>query len=298
MGATVHALRESTRPTKDDGAVLSVPLSQIDHVDTTFRFRLALDVDDLTASLSRDGQLIPVVLRSRGKADQFQILCGFRRLAAMRSLGFTYVSAIVRDGLSDEDAFTLAVTENTQRKNFNDLDRGHAIVQSRERFGTALKDIAARMNLTTRQVMRLEKLTSFPTFVQEAITARRIPATHALVLMEHFGAEGPELMLRSWLVRLERSRMSVLTLRAQLMAEQRERAKGRRRPIPALALFEERERPNGRRVVRFYSRTLALDAMTAEDREQVVAELQRLLAVVHDSRTPPGPTAPTRNTDP
>ena len=65
-----------------------VPLSRIDLHDRRFRVRLSLDIGQLQQCLNAEGQLVPVVLRAQGKC--YQVVSGFRRLAAIQALGWSF----------------------------------------------------------------------------------------------------------------------------------------------------------------------------------------------------------------
>jgi len=84
--------------------------------DPTFRLREEGDVGLLAASIGRLGQLAPIELRPLpGAADgeggpRYQIVAGFRRLAALRMLMRERVLARVHDGLDDDDAWAVALT--------------------------------------------------------------------------------------------------------------------------------------------------------------------------------------------
>ncbi len=83
--------------------------------DETFRLRPDGDVSALATSLGRLGQLAPVELRplpgAGSDGPRFQLVSGFRRLAAVRLLARESVLARVHAELSDEDAWALALSD-------------------------------------------------------------------------------------------------------------------------------------------------------------------------------------------
>lgn len=255
-----------------------VPLSRIDLSDRTFRIRLSLDIDSLQRSLDAEGQLVPVVLRTRGKS--FQVVSGFRRVAAIQALGRSHVSALVYDELSDVESLTLAVADNSQRADFTDLDRGHAVVLFRYRHGYPLARVAELMGLERRQVARLERLTTLPDYVQHALTYGGVPTTHVLVLVDRLDPVAEELRVRQWLTRLRNTKLSVASLRTELDAALT-RAPALTEPCPSTYFVC---RPSG---VRLRSLRLRLTEMTSEQRESAAAEFERLAAVIRESAETP-----------
>lgn len=122
----------TTAPAHATGAVEFVRLEDLSE-DATFRLRDEGDVGPLAASMGRLGQLVPVELRplvedsplplapsSRegGEAEgegavrpRYQIVAGFRRVAAARLLGRERVLARVHETLANEDAWSLALAQ-------------------------------------------------------------------------------------------------------------------------------------------------------------------------------------------
>lgn len=99
-------------PAHATGTVEFVPLSEVSE-DGTFRLREEGDVSALAASVGRLGQLAPIELRPLpGAGDdgpRYQVVAGFRRLAALRMLLRGRVLARVHSALGDEDAWGLAL---------------------------------------------------------------------------------------------------------------------------------------------------------------------------------------------
>jgi ParB-like chromosome segregation protein Spo0J len=89
------------------GTLASLSLEQVEE-DTTFRIRPAGELSQLATDLARLGQLFPVDVRPLG-TDRYQIICGFRRVAALRFLKRDQVQARVHEGLSDDDALMMAL---------------------------------------------------------------------------------------------------------------------------------------------------------------------------------------------
>lgn len=172
---------------KTEPAVQAVPQGAIDFEDSTFRVRVHGGHADLLASLKSQGQLAPVHLRAPARpGGLLQIVCGFRRLRAMRELHFRTVQARIHEALSDEEALRLAIADNSHHGTMTDLDRGHAIALLRERHGHTLASAASALQLSTRHTRRLEKLTEFPAALRAAISVGRLKAVHAMVIMAHF----------------------------------------------------------------------------------------------------------------
>jgi len=113
----VELVPRTTAPLHATGAVEFVPLPAI-AADVAFRLRDPGDpagLGALAASIARLGQLVPIELRPLpGAPDgpvRFQVVAGFRRLAAVRLLARERVLARVHQRLDDEDAWSLALAQ-------------------------------------------------------------------------------------------------------------------------------------------------------------------------------------------
>src|SRR5216684_2026340 len=84
-----------------------VPLELIDE-DPTFQLRPEGDLSALATDLARLGQLFPVDLRTTSN-NRFQVVCGFRRVSALRFLQRKEVMARIHADLSDEDGVLMAL---------------------------------------------------------------------------------------------------------------------------------------------------------------------------------------------
>jgi ParB-like chromosome segregation protein Spo0J len=110
----------TTAPAHATGAVEFVPLASI-AADTTFQLREDGDVSALAASMGRLGQLVPLevrpVPRAAARASEgaqaeplrYQLVCGFRRLAALRLLVRERALVRVHPALSEDDAWAMAL---------------------------------------------------------------------------------------------------------------------------------------------------------------------------------------------
>lgn len=108
QSATPPEVVEAVAPRrKGHVAPAHIPLERIDE-DTTFQIRPPGDLSALATDLARLGQLFPVDVRFK-PPDRFQIVSGFRRVAALRFLKRDRVLARLHTDLSDEDALLMAL---------------------------------------------------------------------------------------------------------------------------------------------------------------------------------------------
>ena len=78
---------------------------------------------DLADSIRKQGVVQPIVVRPIGE-DRYEIIAGERRWRAAQMAGLDTVPAVVRD-VPDRTAIAMALIENIQRADLNQIGRAH-----------------------------------------------------------------------------------------------------------------------------------------------------------------------------
>jgi hypothetical protein len=135
------------RPPEVDERLISLDL--IDE-DETFQLRGAGDVGRLAMDLARLGQAFPVDVRQRAGTDRYQLVSGFRRVAALRFLRRTAVLARVHARLSDEDALLVALAGilHAAAPTIEELEEIEARLGQEGRLSAAARDMLERARAT------------------------------------------------------------------------------------------------------------------------------------------------------
>ncbi|MBN2055269.1 ParB/RepB/Spo0J family partition protein [bacterium] len=155
-----------------------VAVDDIDLADRRFQYRVREKLTDLKPSLTGEGQLVPVILW--GGKPPYKIIDGYRRVAAIKEIGWKIVKAIIRKDITEDDAYRISFIENVKRKNFSPIDMAHAVWKMRER-GKTNDQLAAEFNLSASQIKRYKMLLSFAPVVKEALENKEISMAHAHV---------------------------------------------------------------------------------------------------------------------
>ena len=126
------------------GSLDTLPLSQIDE-DLTFRLRPEGDVTGLAQSVAREGQLVPIEVRLRGPG-RWQVIAGFRRVAALRLLKREHVLARLHDQLNDDEALALAVADGVTERPLarEELETLRSRLAEEQRYGPAIQEAIER----------------------------------------------------------------------------------------------------------------------------------------------------------
>lgn len=76
-------------------------------------------LDDMVESIREHGVLNPVIARKKGK--DYEMLSGHNRQNAARIAGLTEIPAIVKEDLTDEEAYVYVIETNVIQRSFTDL---------------------------------------------------------------------------------------------------------------------------------------------------------------------------------
>jgi ParB family transcriptional regulator, chromosome partitioning protein len=137
-------------------APAQISLDRVD-LDGAFRMRPAGEIDRLAQNIARLGQLFPVDLRLK-PPDRFQVICGFRRVEALKFLHRDRVLARLHTDLSDEDALLMALSAAIDQEPVSE----EALAAVKERL-----EKEGRLTPAARDMLQLEKAELAPETVEE-----------------------------------------------------------------------------------------------------------------------------------
>lgn len=101
-------------------------LSDIDSGNETFRITTNSSAKDLVSAMDRVGLTSPPILKT--SANGYVVICGFRRIAAARSLGWDSIFArILPEEASSLECALLAITENSIERPLNLIETSRAL---------------------------------------------------------------------------------------------------------------------------------------------------------------------------
>ncbi|MGH9339975.1 MAG: ParB/RepB/Spo0J family partition protein [Acidobacteriota bacterium] len=137
-------------------------------------------LEELAASISENGILQPVVVRST--PGGYELIAGERRWRAAQKAGLERIPAIVQD-VSDEKALEMALVENIQRDELNSVEEAHAYQLLVEEFGLTQEEVARRVGRSRAAVANTLRLLRLHKQVQQALLAGELSMGHARALL-------------------------------------------------------------------------------------------------------------------
>jgi ParB family transcriptional regulator, chromosome partitioning protein len=196
-----------------------------------------LGLEELAASIKRDGVLQPVIVKSV-EGGAYELIAGERRWRAAQIAGLMKVPAIVKD-IEHERLLELALIENLQREDLNAMEEAVAFRALIDEFGLTQQDVAERVGKQRATVANTLRLLGLPIPVQERLRAGKLSQAHAKVLAS---VESPQHQIRL-AERIEREGLTVKQLESiakRTAPEAMEVARSRSRRDPNVVDAEHR----------------------------------------------------------
>jgi len=145
------------------------------------QFREA-DLADLTASIREKGIIQPIIVRSTGSENSYEIIAGERRWRACQQLGMSQVPVLIRQ-VNDETAIALALIENLQREDLSAMDQARAMQRLLTDFGLSHQQIAEILSKSRAAVSNHLRLLNLSTEVQAFLEQGSLDMGHARSLL-------------------------------------------------------------------------------------------------------------------
>jgi ParB family chromosome partitioning protein len=163
----------------------TVLLADVDSTDTTFRITTRTELGTLVLSIQKLGLMNPPVLKYNPPG--YVIVCGFRRIAACRNLGWTKVPAsVLKENFGSFELAQLAIADNGLQRSLNLLETSRAmkllaeVCKDQKQLKEASRDLGLPSNPSV--AAKVEKICRLPLKIQDGILADTINMSMALEL--------------------------------------------------------------------------------------------------------------------
>jgi ParB family transcriptional regulator, chromosome partitioning protein len=148
----------------------------------------AVELAELEASLKASGLLQPITVRRRGNA--YELVAGERRLRAATNLGWTEITAIIRD-FDDRTMLVLALVENLQRSNLNAVEEARGYRRLIEEFQLTQQQVADAVGKDRTTITNLLRVLTLPAPIQDMVERRILSPGHARALLALGESQSP-----------------------------------------------------------------------------------------------------------
>ena len=175
----------------------SIALSSIDSEDSAFRITTQSENHDLAAAIRQLGLLHPPTLKQHSTG--YRIICGFRRIAACRQIGWSQVPAFVLNpDTADGICALYAIADNSFQRPLNLVEISRSLFLLSYYFKAEEMQLkyASLLGLSEHRahIKKIEKIVHLPEFIQNGILSDTISLAVALDLSELEPETGMELV--------------------------------------------------------------------------------------------------------
>lgn len=146
------------------------------------------EIEELAASIKKDGLLQPIVVRPMANG-KYQIIAGERRWQACRYLKMEKMPVRIKDADGDK-ALELALIENIQRSDLNPIEEAYGYRRLMERMNLTQSEVAQVVSKGRSTIANALRLLELPEEAQQLLFEEKITAGHARAILSIPTAEG------------------------------------------------------------------------------------------------------------
>jgi ParB family chromosome partitioning protein len=146
------------------------------------------EIKSLADSINIQGLLQPILVR-RNAEGGFEIVSGERRFRALRRLGRDKIPCIVRQSVSDREMMEMALVENIQREDLNEMEKAVAYQRLIGEYSYTHEELSAQMGKSRATVTNTLRLLALPDEIQQMVRKNELTMGHARALLAIEGDE-------------------------------------------------------------------------------------------------------------
>ncbi len=168
---------------EENGGVTMLRLSEIEpNPDQPRRDFDPEALSQLAESIRAHGLIQPIIVRSTGSGEFYEIIAGERRWRASKMAGLTEVPVIIME-LDDQKAAQVAIIENVQREDLNAIEEAMAYRSLINDFGMTQDELSKQIGKSRSAVANILRLLELPDEVMALVREGALSAGHARTLL-------------------------------------------------------------------------------------------------------------------
>ncbi len=150
------------------------------------------EIEGLADSIQNQGLLHAIILRK--KVDGYEIISGERRFRALRHLGRDQIPCIIKPKITDREMIEMALVENIQRENLNEIEQALAYQRLLLECGLSHEDLSKRVGKSRSAITNSLRLLKLPQDLQTMLMRGQITMGHARALLSVEDPQRPRVM--------------------------------------------------------------------------------------------------------
>lgn len=139
------------------------------------------EIKNLAQSIENQGLLQPVVVRQ--KDSHYEIISGERRYRAFCFLKRDKLPCIVKTKITDREMLELALVENIQREELNEIEKAIAYQKLLLEFSYTHEELSRQVGKSRTAITNSIRLLNLPEEIQQMVRQEKITMGHARALL-------------------------------------------------------------------------------------------------------------------
>lgn len=139
-------------------------------------------LQELADSISSQGLQQPILVRQKGDSE-FEIISGERRFRALLLLGKNRIPCIVKSKISDREMMEIALVENIQREDLNEIDKADQYQKLISEYNYTHDTLAKQIGISRSALTNTLRLRTLPQEIQQMLKKKVLSMGHARALL-------------------------------------------------------------------------------------------------------------------
>ncbi|WP_262031200.1 ParB/RepB/Spo0J family partition protein [Microvirga sp. Mcv34] len=140
------------------------------------------DLQELTQSIKDRGIIQPIVVRSVGNAENYEIVAGERRWRAAQKAGLHKVPVVIVT-IDDKTSLEYAILENVQRADLNPIEESEGYSRLMVEFSYTQENLSKIIGKSRSHIANMLRLADLPAGVRKLLMERKLTAGHGRALL-------------------------------------------------------------------------------------------------------------------
>jgi ParB family chromosome partitioning protein len=140
------------------------------------------ETNALAGSIKAQGLLQPILVRQKENST-YEIISGERRFRALKLLGRDKIPCMVKPGLSDREMMEMAIVENIQREDLNEIEKAEAYQKLLQEYDYTHDQLARQVGKSRTAVTNTLRLLGLPQEILQMVRRNIVSMGHARALL-------------------------------------------------------------------------------------------------------------------
>lgn len=186
LGALIPGNQDNPSKTVEQQDENRIGLIDITRIKTNpFQPRVIFDqtaLEELVDSIKLHGVIQPITVR-KSIGNTYELISGERRIRASIEAGLEKIPAFIVDIDTNEAMIELAIIENVQRENLNDIEVAMGYQMLMDHCKLTQEEVAAKVGKDRATVANFLRLLKLPSEIQQLVAMKELSNGHARALL-------------------------------------------------------------------------------------------------------------------